>query len=432
MPLKADKEYSEYMVNLITDICDNIGPRLATRKEEHKCIDVIQKELNNYCDETFTQEFKTAYLAYPRGLVRWGGGLCIIGFFFLFTYLPYICTIMCLLGLFFAVTELLFLKEYLDVFYDKGISKNVFGIIKPKAAETPKKYLIFGGHSDSAIELPFAKLGVTAMQTRLYGAIALGIFAILWSIIKLILLGTLAPVISYSIFSINWMDIILFIPFVPWFIFFLNILFRFFGSQIVKGANDNLSGVAVACAIAKFVSQEEYRPNNIAIICGSFGAEEAGQRGSKAFVKQTSKEILDNSYTVVVESCGGGDGVGILSAETMYLTINGKFPFIHPIRHYPDVYNRLNAAFEKTKEKKKGLPPTRIVEAKFAGTDAVRFSEKGFPACAIVGGGIETMFIKNWHSLEDTPENLNKSILNHVLNICLEFIESVDKEYDSN
>ena len=420
------------MYNFIKDICDNIGPRLATKKEEHEGLGVIQKELSNYCDETFTQEFKTAYLAYPRGLVRWGGGLCTIGFFFLFTYLPYICTIMCSLGLFFAVTELLFLKEYLDIFYAKGISKNVFGIVKPKAVETPKKYLIFGGHSDSAIELPYAKLGVPSMQKRLYGAIALGIFAIIWSIIKLILLGTLTPLISYSIFSINLMDIILFVPFVPWFIFFLNILFRFFGSQIVKGANDNLSGVAVAMAISRFISQEENRPNNIAVICGSFGAEEAGQRGSKAFVKQTSKEILDNSYTVVVESCGGGDGVGILSAETMYLTINSKFPFIHPIRHHPDVYNRMNAAFEKTREKKKGLPPTEVVAAKFAGTDAVRFTEKGFPACAIVGGGIKTLFIKNWHSLEDTPENLDKNIMNHVLNICLEFIELVDKEYDSN
>lgn len=428
MPLKADKEYSEYMVNFIKDICDNIGPRLATKKAEHEGLDRIHQEIDNYCDESFTQEFKTAYLAYPRGLVRWGGGLCTIGFFFLFTSLPYICTFMCLLGLFFAVTELLFLKEYLDIFYSKGISKNVFGIIKPKVAEAPKKYLIFGGHSDSAIELPFAKLGVPSMQKRLYGAIALGIFAIFWSIVKLIL--GLTPVLSYSIFSISWMDIIFFIPFVPWFIFFLNILFRFFGSQIVQGANDNLSGVSVAMAIAKFISQEENRPKNIAVICGSFGAEEAGQRGSKAFVKQTSKEILDNSYSVVLESCGGGDGVGILSAETMYLTVDRKFPFIHPIRHHPDVYNRMNAAFEKTREKKKGLPPTELVEAKFAGTDAVRFSEKGFPACAIVGGGIKTMFIKNWHSLEDTPENLDKNIMNHVLNICLEFIELVDKEYD--
>jgi len=430
MPLKADKEYSEYMVNFITEICDKIGPRLATQKEEHACIDVINKELGKYCKETFTQEFKTAFLAYPRGLVRWGGGLCTMGFFFLFTTLPYICTILGLVGLFIVISELLFLKEYLDIVYKKGISKNIFGIINPKKATTPKKYLIFGGHSDSAIELPYAKLGVKSMQKRLYGAIALGIFAILWSIIKIFLLGILAPVVSYSIFNLNWMDIILIIPFVPWFIFFLNILFRFFGSKLVKGANDNLSGVAVSCAIAKFLSQEENRPNNVAVICGSFGAEEAGQRGSKAFVKQTSKEILQNSYTVVVESCGGGNGVGILSAETMYLTVNGKFPFIHPITHNPEVYNRMYKGFEKAREKRKGLPPTELVAAKFAGTDAVRFSEKGLPACAIVGGGIETLFIKNWHSLDDSPENLDKNIMNHVLNICLEFVELVDKEYD--
>ncbi|MHA1650946.1 MAG: M28 family metallopeptidase [Candidatus Helarchaeota archaeon] len=430
MSLKAGKEYTEYMYQFIDNICKNIGPRLATKPAEHKCIEVIQKELENYCDETFTQDFKTAYLAYPRGLVRWGGGLCIIGFFFLFTTLPYLCAILCFTGLFIAITELLFLKEYLDIFYDKGISKNIFGIIKPKKVTQPKKYLIFGGHSDSALELPYAKLGVPSMQKRLYGAIALGIFAILWSLLKTFLAGMIGIFASYSIFQITWLDLILLVPFIPWFIFFLTILFKFFGSEVVEGANDNLSGVAVAMAIAKYVSQEANRPNNIAVICGSFGAEEAGQRGSKAFVRQTPKEILDNSYTVVLESCGGGDGVGILSAETMYLTIDRKFPFIHPIRHHPDVYNRLYKGFERCKKKKKGLPPTEIVEAKFAGTDAMRFSEKGIPACAIVGGGIETMFIKNWHSFEDIPENLDKNIMQHVLNICLEFIELVDEEYE--
>ncbi len=427
MSLKTGKEYSEYMSNFITNICETIGPRLATQKEEHKCIEVIDTELKKYCDETFTQEFKTAYTAYPRGLVRWGGGLCIIGFIFLFTTLPYICAIICFLGLFVAVTELLFLKDYLDIFYKKGISKNIFGRIKPGKASVPKKYLIFGGHSDSAFELPFAKNGVPSMQKKLYGAIALGIFAILWSIVKLFLLG-MAPIVSYSIFYINIVDIVLIFPFIPWFIFFLNILFRFFGSQIVQGANDNLSGVAVACAIAKYLSEEGHRPNNIEVICGSFGAEEAGQRGSRAFVKQTSKDILNNSYTLVLESIGGGNGVGILTAETMYLTVNRHFPFIHPILHNPEVYNRVYKAFENCREKRKGLPVTDLVKAKFAGTDATRFSEAGYPACAIVGGGIETMFIKNWHSLEDTPQNLDKDIMRHVLNISLEFIELVDKE----
>ncbi|HUX99864.1 MAG TPA: M28 family peptidase [Candidatus Deferrimicrobium sp.] len=427
MPLKADKTYSEYMYNFIDDICKNIGPRLATKPEEHKGIEFIGEELHKYCDETFTQDFKTAYYAYPRGLVRWGGGLCIIGFFFLFTVIPWLCAIFCLVGLFFAVTELLFLKEYLDIFYAKGISKNIFGRITPKSGK-PKKYLIFGGHSDSAIELPYAKLGVPSMQKRLYGAIALGVVSIIYSLIKTIIPGAIGYVVNHPFFNVTWLDIIYLVPFIPWFAFFLTILFKFFGSKIVQGANDNLSGCAVACAIAKFLSLAENRPKNIEVICGSFGSEEAGQRGSKAFVKQTPKEILDNSYTVVLESVGGGNGIGILTAETMYLTVNKKFPFIHPIQHHPDVYNRVYKAFENCREKRKGLPPTELVAAKFAGTDATRFSEKGVPACAIVGGGIETMFIKNWHSLEDIPENLNKEILLHALNISLEFVELVDKE----
>lgn len=430
MPLKAGKEWDDYMYSFIDDICKNIGPRLATKPEEHKCIETIEKELGKYCDETFTQEFKTAYLAYPRGLLRFGAGFCMVGFFFLFTIIPWVCAILCITGLFLAITELLFLKDYLDIFYDKGISKNIFGRIRPQSSET-KKYLIFGGHSDSAIELPFAKLGVDAMQRRMFLAIGLGIFAILWSLIKTIVPGAFGFLVFQSFFRVNWLDIGLLCIFTPWFAFFLYILIGFFGSRIVEGANDNLSGCAVACAIAKYYHEHpEERPKNVELICGSFGSEEAGQRGSRAFIQQTPKEILENSYTVVLESCGGGEGVGILKAETMYLTVNKKFPFIHPIRHSAEVYDRVYKGYEKCHEKKKGLPPIQLAEAKFAGTDAMRFSEKGLNACAVVCGLITTFFLKNWHSLEDVPENLNKNMMNFVLNICLEYIELVDKEYE--
>ncbi|MBD3229835.1 MAG: M28 family peptidase [Candidatus Lokiarchaeota archaeon] len=434
---KASKEYKDYMFTFIDKICKNIGPRLATREEEHKAINLIKEELNKSCDKTITQDFKTAYTAYPRGLVRFGGGLCLIGFFFLFTTIPYICAILSLIGLLAAVGELLFLKSTIDIFYKKGNSKNVFGKIKPK--NETKKFLIFGGHSDSAFELPFAKNGVPAMQRRLYGAIALGVFAIIWSIVKSILLllnitlpftYTFLPIFGFNLFIVNLLDYILLIPFIPWLFLFLQVLINFFGDEIVEGANDNLSGIAVAIAIAKYLNKEENRPNNVEVWCGSFGAEEAGQRGSRAFVKQTPREILENSYAVILESVGGGEGIGILTAETMYLTINSKFPFIHPITHDSEVYNCLYESYEIAKKKKAGFPPSELLAAKFAGTDAVRFSEKGYKACAIVGGGMETMFIKNWHSLEDTPENLNKNLMKAALDICVEFIDSVDKELE--
>ncbi len=431
MPLKAGKEeYNDYMYNFIDNICKNIGPRLATKPEEHECVKVIEDELSKYCDETFTQDFKTGYLAYPRGLLSWGGGLCMIGFFFLFTIIPWLCAVLSITGLFLALTELMFLKDYLDVFYPKAMSKNVFGRIKPTSGE-PKKYLIFGGHSDSAFEFPMAKKGVDVMQRRMFFAIGLGIFGIFWSILKTIIPCAFGCFYTGTFFSLNPLDVVFFCIFVPWFIYFLTVYFGMFGSKMVEGANDNLSGVSVACAIAKYLKDNpEARPKNVEILVGSFGAEEVGQRGSRAFVRQTSKEILENSYTVVLESVGGGTGVGILKAETMYLMANKKFPFIHPIKHDPEVYNRLYKGFEKCKEKKKGLPPITLAEAKFAGTDAVRFSEKGYPACAIVCALIETYFLKNWHSFEDVPENLNKNMMNFVLNIVLEFIELIDKEYD--
>ncbi|NVM30530.1 MAG: M20/M25/M40 family metallo-hydrolase [Candidatus Helarchaeota archaeon] len=430
MPLKAGEDYTEYMFNFIDDVCKNIGPRLATKPEEHQCIEIIGKELEKYSDETFTQEFRTSYLAYPRGEMRWAVGLILIGLFFIFTIIPWVYIILCSLGLFFFLSEFIFLKEYLDIFYDKGISKNIFGRIKSRSGE-PKKYLIFGGHSDSAIDLPMARKGIPTLVRRIYIAIGFAILVLIWSIVKTIVPGALGNVINHPFFNFTILDFVFLVPFIPYLAYFvITLLFQMFGSEIVQGANDNLSGCAVALAIAKYLSQEENRPKNIEVICGSFGAEEAGQRGSKAFVRQTSKEILDNCYMVATESCGGGNAAGILDGELMYMMVTRKFPFIKPIRHDPEVYERLYEGYKRCKKKMKGLPPTEIVTATFAGTDAMRFTEKGIPACAIVGGNFETLFIKNWHSPEDIPENIDKHIMNHILNICLEFIELVDKEYE--
>jgi len=202
----------------------------------------------------------------------------------------------------------------------------------------------------------------------------LAIYALILSPIKFILQFLIFDFIYWEwtlanipILRITIIDFIFFIPFIVWFPFFLYVAINFVGNTLVPGANDNLSGVAIALAIGKYLADAEHRPENVEVWIGSFGAEEVGQRGSKAFVEEYGKRgILDNSLTIVLESVGGGEGMGILSAEKMYFAWHSK-----------EVYEPLFTAFQKYKSETKGVVPCKVHESVFAGTDAIPFTYKG-------------------------------------------------------
>ncbi|MHA1299655.1 MAG: M28 family peptidase [Candidatus Helarchaeota archaeon] len=422
--MKTDKSYQTYMYDFIDHICKDIGPRLTGTQKEYEAIDEIEKELKEFSDEVFKDDFKCSNHAYPPGMVHIAGFLCTLGFCFFPTPISIVTTILCILGLLVLILELMVLAEFIDFLYPKVTSFNIFGKIKPK--NEPKKLIIFGGHTDSAYNFPIAQKFETKMNSLMYAGIALGVYAIILSPIKFILQFVIPPqdfilwefaINSLPIFTFTWVDLVFFIPFIVWFPLMLYIIKMFVGNTLVEGANDNLSGVAVALAIGKYLAQN--RPENVEVWVGSFGAEEAGMRGSKAFVKKYGKTgVLDNSISIILESVGGGEGIGILTTEKMYFTT-----------HYKEAYEPVWEAFKKYKSehKTKGIVPAKLHEATFAGTDAVSFSKRGYPACAIVGGGIETLFIKNWHSPIDIPENLNKKLMRDVLETCLYFVELMDQ-----
>jgi Zn-dependent M28 family amino/carboxypeptidase len=71
--------------------------------------------------------------------------------------------------------------------------------------------------------------------------------------------------------------------------------FLFFQSRrrSVPGASDNLSGCYVAMAVLKAMAQREERFADTEVVVLLTGAEEAGLRGAKAFIKRHKKELRD-------------------------------------------------------------------------------------------------------------------------------------------
>nr|MDO8110580.1 M28 family peptidase [Candidatus Sigynarchaeota archaeon] len=423
--VETDTEYRKSMVNFITSVCNECGPRRPASDAERKSQDMIKKECEKFADEVKFDEFKCAFNTYPQGLVRVAVILFTIAFCLVITIVYPIMIILGVLGLWVVVAQLLIMLEFTDPFYKKDVSRNVFGVIKPE--KEMKLRIIFGGHSDSAYEIPFAKKYGIKITMLMMIAIAFGVLGIVLQAVKLVIEltgnGGTIVVFDAGFFHITIYDVVFLLactvgyPYMLWIM--KNAASR---KTIVLGANDNLSGVAVSLALGQYL--KNHRPKNLEVWVGAFGCEEAGQRGSKRFVaKYGPSGVLDNTYTVVVESVGAGMGFGILSAEKMYLT----WPQLKPVYHSQELANKFFNSCENYRKVKKAVPYYMLHEATFAGTDATRFSQKGYKAIALGAGGAN-LFIENWHNKEDKPENLNKLMLWHALNFCATFVDDMDKE----
>lgn len=420
----TEKSNRDYMLSFITRICKEVGPRRSASEEERKACGMIKEECEKYADEVKFDRFQTAYKAYPGGLVRVAFVLISIGMILMLTSIYWLQIAVSLLALWVVVAELMVILEFTDPFYKKDDSYNVFGVIKPQ--KEAKVKVIFGGHSDSAYEMPFAKKYGVKISNLMFGAIGYGFAGVIFSIIKLILdaQGRDIDVFTWgSIIRITSVDVVYLIisivgyPFLCWVVW--NAGNR---GTVVMGANDNLTGVAVSLALGKYF--RENRLDNVEVWFGSFGSEEAGQRGSKRFVQKYGLESheLDNSYTVVLESLSGM-GFGILTAEKMYL----HWPSLKPVYHSKELFEKYYASVKRYIKERKPVPFVKVHEATFAGTDATRFSQQGFKAIALATGG-SNLFIDHWHDRSDTPENINKLMLWHALNMCATFVTDLDKE----
>ncbi|MFX1602681.1 MAG: M28 family peptidase, partial [Promethearchaeota archaeon] len=62
---------------------------------------------------------------------------------------------------------------------------------------------------------------------------------------------------------------------------------------------------------------------------------------------------------------------------------------------------------------------------RFGGTDASNFIKAGLRAASVVGIGPDE-FIANWHSLKDTPDMIDQSVLLNAVRLAVAFLEHLD------
>jgi hypothetical protein len=176
-------------------------------------------------------------------------------------------------------------------------------------------------------------------------------------------------------------------------------------SQVVPGANDNLSAVAVLVALAHELAQDP--PEGVRVILLSTGSEESFMEGMQGFGRRHFAELpLDGTEFVCLE-CVGSPQLCVVEGEGMLR-----------MRDYPE---RSREALARA-GRAAGIDLQRGLRT-VAATDALIALRAGYPTCTL-GGVDETKFPSNYHWRSDIPDNVDWSSIDGAVEVCLQYVRA--------
>jgi acetylornithine deacetylase/succinyl-diaminopimelate desuccinylase-like protein len=175
--------------------------------------------------------------------------------------------------------------------------------------------------------------------------------------------------------------------------------------EVVPGANDNLSAVAVLAALAHELAEQP--PEGVRVILLSTGSEESFMEGMQAFGRRHFPELPRETTEFVCLECVGSPQLCVVEGEGMLR-----------MRDYPESAREAlaRAGAAAGVELQRGL---RTVAA----TDSLIALNAGYSTCTL-GGVDETKFPSNYHWPSDTPENLHWASIEGAVAICNQYVRA--------
>jgi len=158
-----------------------------------------------------------------------------------------------------------------------------------------------------------------------------------------------------------------------------------FGRQaglLFPGADDNASGTAILLEVARALKESGLTAKRTVLFV-SFSGEEQGLLGSKLYVRQPARPLINTVAMINVDHAGIGNGrltVGVTGLPKTVATESGQLA---------------------------GLPDKLDLFGFFPGGDHVPFKEAGIPTIAIVSAGTHPHF----HQPTDRAETVQPEIL---------------------
>ncbi|MFW6136596.1 MAG: M28 family peptidase [Candidatus Aminicenantaceae bacterium] len=163
--------------------------------------------------------------------------------------------------------------------------------------------------------------------------------------------------------------------------------------EMMPGANDNASGVAVMMGLAEALMKSPVRPKRT-ILFNCFGAEEQGVAGSDYYVKNPVYPLKNTLCLINMDGVGAGDKLSVLAAE-----------------NYPDLWNFLKSANDKYVHRL--MIPRSFLNIARPRLDAARFLWAGVPSVSISAFGTPSYY----HVTKDNLDIITPDIMKDLAGI---------------
>ncbi len=385
---------------LIEEVIARFGPRRAASDAERKTQEYFLRTWGEFSDFTKLHEFQAPLRAKFALLkpVFFAYGLSLIAVWIFPAGAVFLSTAAALA---FVVA---FVMNYpaLDMFYKPYGSCNAIADLPSELP--PKMTLVLSGHSDSTPEFKWwyrwKRFGLRAMVISGVGLTLYPLFCVL----------ALTTSGSHAQHPPAWLGYawLAFAATAPLSVTYWDI----HGEIVSPGAQDNLSGVAVATEAGRALAAGP-RLKHVAVRIIGFGAEETGLRGSSAYVKDHLHRLKQENVLVL-------NFDGILDADNLHILTGEAFSFV---KYNPKRIAELETSFRAVGANvKKGALP-------IGGTDAVSFKKAGLDALTVVGLPLDRLH-PTYHTRLDQPQYVQEKALQHCIEATVHYARTLDAQFD--
>lgn len=396
-----------YIEHQIRYMCGAFKGRSGGSEAEGRCQDYIKAEMATYADAVSEQ----AFTVHPAAGWAWiivaaVSGIVSIVLPLFATSSTALCVIaFCasVLATYVTVFQFLLGQPVLDRFLPARRAKNVYATVRPRGEI--RQRVVFAGHADAAYEMTYSHQGGGGRVLYVALVALAGLFVTL--VVNAVLLFRQLAGGGIALWSAwHWvrLSMLLFLP------AFVRALFFFDLGRIVDGANDNLSGCAVAMAALRAFSAPQDRLSHTEVGCLITSSEECGLRGAHAFGQRYAREA---------------DGI-----RTVFIVLD-TLREVEQLMVYPQGLNGLQPSSEEAAQLARAAAadlglPLPDAPAFLGATDADALSQAGLSACAICG--VDHMPQPYYHTRADNADNIDA----RCLSLCEDLCVAIGRRYDES
>jgi hypothetical protein len=386
-------------LDFIQRVIDETGPRLPCSDAERVGAELIAAE---FARATGSPAVIEPFWCAPYASL---GFIPVLGFIELFVTIPlFFLAPWVALGLAGAIMAFFFIQIFrylgwLDFLFPKRRSQNVYAIAEPPSGQVDWTLLI-SGHIDSSWFCKYFYLGGAAWR------IATGVLSGALLIPLALLRGLQAQ--GLIAWAGDW-TLPAILPLVPGF-YFVTQLVSWNQAKASQGAADNLSGIASALwVVDHFARYPDQAPKNCRIVPVGFGAEEAGLKGSEAFVKRHRDGLLAGEVWVLnIDNISDTDYFHVIDGDAWLST------------RYDEDFCRL----AEQSMRAVGLEYQRMLNP-IGGSDSAPFSKAGIRTTLI--NAQDPGPSNRYHTFLDTADAIDPRALTKSNEVLLELIARVDR-----